>query len=80
MVPAGCAPPILTFFPSADQASYDARTGCLKEMNELSTYHNSMLQGSLSEIRSQHPDVEITYADFFGPVMEMVESPARFGQ
>jgi phospholipase/lecithinase/hemolysin len=49
-------------------------------MNELSTYHNSMLQGSLSEIRSQHPDVEITYADFFGPVMEMVESPARFGQ
>ncbi|TKW12105.1 hypothetical protein SEVIR_5G015200v4 [Setaria viridis] len=79
MVPAGCDPPILTFFPSADPASYEPRTGCLKGMNELSTYHNSMLQESLDKIRSKHLDVEIGYADFFSPVMEMVKSPAKFG-
>lgn len=80
IVPAGCEPPILLYFDGADPASYDPMTGCLKEMNELSIHHNSLLQESLAKIRADHPDVEITYADFFGPVMEMVESPAKFGK
>ncbi|CAL4966099.1 unnamed protein product [Urochloa decumbens] len=81
MVPAGCEPPILDLFSSADDpaASYDPRTGCLKEMNELSIHHNTLLQESLEKIRTKHQDVEIIYADFFSPIMEMVESPAKFG-
>ncbi|CAL4966100.1 unnamed protein product [Urochloa decumbens] len=80
MVPAGCEPPILDLFSSADDpaASYDPRTGCLKEMNELSIHHNTLLQESLEKIRTKHQDVEIIYADFFSPIMEMVESPAKF--
>ncbi|CAO2186244.1 unnamed protein product [Urochloa humidicola] len=81
MVPAGCEPPILDIFSSADDpaASYDTRTGCLKEMNELSIHHNRLLLESLEKIRAKHPDIEIIYADFFSPIMEMVESPAKFG-
>ncbi|CAO2161626.1 unnamed protein product [Urochloa humidicola] len=81
MVPAGCEPPILDLFSSVDDptASYDTQTGCLKEMNELSIYHNTLLQESLQKIRAKHPDIEIIYADFFSPIMEMVESPAKFG-
>ncbi|CAO2205118.1 unnamed protein product [Urochloa humidicola] len=81
MVPAGCEPPILDHFSSADDpaASYDPRTGCLKEMNDLSIHHNTLLQESLEKIRGKHPEVEVIYADFFSPIMEMVESPAKFG-
>ncbi|KAF8733536.1 hypothetical protein HU200_014837 [Digitaria exilis] len=79
MVPAGCEPPVLVFCDGADPASYSPRTGyCVKEMNELSIHHNSMLQESLAKIRADHPDVDITYADFFSPIMAMIESPAKF--
>ncbi|XP_062208772.1 GDSL esterase/lipase At1g28600-like [Phragmites australis] len=80
MIPAGCTPPILVLFTDADPAGYDPRTGCLKEINELSIHHNSLLLESLHELRARHPDVEIIYADFFSPIMKMVESPAKFGQ
>jgi len=73
-------PPILALFAGADTASYDPRTGCLKEMNELSIHHNTLLQESLGKIRARHPDVEVAYADFFSPVMAMVESPGKYGQ
>ena len=33
-----------------------------------------------SELRAKHPGVSIIYADFFGPVMDMVESPRKLGQ
>ncbi|XP_066310772.1 GDSL esterase/lipase At5g45910-like [Miscanthus floridulus] len=76
---AGCIPPILALFAGADTASYDPRTGCLKELNELFVHHNTLLQESLAKIRDNHPDVELAYADFFSPVMAMVESPGKYG-
>ncbi|TVU22940.1 hypothetical protein EJB05_32661 [Eragrostis curvula] len=79
MLPAGCAAPILTMFAGADAAEYDPRTGCLNNMNELCTHHNSLLQQALRALQAEHPDVNIIYADFFGPVIEMVESPGKFG-
>ncbi|TVU22935.1 hypothetical protein EJB05_32656 [Eragrostis curvula] len=79
MLPAGCAAPILFMFAGADTAEYDARTGCLKNMNELSTHHNSLLQQALRDLQAKHPDVNIIYADFFRPVIEMVKSPSKFG-
>ena len=73
-------PPILALSAGADTASYDPRTGCLKELNELFVHHNTLLQESLAKIRDNHPDVELAYADFFSPVMAMVESPGKYGQ
>ncbi|XP_047042730.1 GDSL esterase/lipase At5g45910-like [Lolium rigidum] len=79
VIPSGCSPPILAKFAGASQAAYDSKTGCLKEYNELGLRHNSLLQAALAKIRAKHRDVMIVYADFFGPIMEMVESPRKFG-
>ncbi|KAJ1281934.1 hypothetical protein BS78_03G011500 [Paspalum vaginatum] len=77
MVPAGCAPPILVLF--GNMGNLDPQTGCMEEMNDVSIYHDSLLQESLQKIRARHPDVDIFFADFFNPVMEMVKSPSKFG-
>lgn len=79
IAPLGCTPPNLFFFPSADPAGYEPRTGCLKDLNEIAGHHNSLLQDSLDIIRGNHPNVAVVYADFFTPVIEMVEYPDRFG-
>ncbi|KAL6627171.1 hypothetical protein ACP70R_030897 [Stipagrostis hirtigluma subsp. patula] len=79
MYPAGCSPPILVLFDDVDPAYYDSQTGCLNEMNELATHHNSLLLESIEKIRAKHPNVKITYTDFFSPVKEIVESPSKFG-
>ncbi|CAL4978669.1 unnamed protein product [Urochloa decumbens] len=78
-IPSGCSPPVFAMFPDARPAEYDSRTGCLKAQNELSIHHNTLLQASLEKLRAKHPRARIIYADFFSPVMEMVESPRKFG-
>ncbi|KAF8643641.1 hypothetical protein HU200_066697 [Digitaria exilis] len=81
VIPLGCAPPVLVTFADPDPAAYDTRTGCLKAINDLAAYHNALLQQALRQLQDRHPagDVAIVYADFFGPVVEMVTSPAKFG-
>ncbi|KAM0874347.1 hypothetical protein ACQ4PT_037502 [Festuca glaucescens] len=77
--PLGCTPPNLFFFPSADPAAYENSTGCLKDLNEIAVHHNSLLQESLNHVRRNHPNARVVYADFFTPVIEMVQSPEKFG-
>uniref|UniRef100_A0ACD6AH69 Uncharacterized protein n=1 Tax=Avena sativa TaxID=4498 RepID=A0ACD6AH69_AVESA len=77
--PLGCFPPALELFSSADPADYEHRTGCLKEFNDLAAHHNSLLQETLQIVRTNHPNVVLVYADFFTPIIEMVESPRKFG-
>ncbi|KAL6627169.1 hypothetical protein ACP70R_030895 [Stipagrostis hirtigluma subsp. patula] len=79
VIPSGCSPPVLAKFPDAGPTEYDPRTGCLKEQNELGLHHNTLLQESLKKLRAKHPGARIIYADFFGPVMAMIESPHKFG-
>lgn len=79
-LPCGCAAPVLAMYPSDNLSDYDSRTGCLKELNELAVYHNSLLQEDLKRVQRRYPSVRVVYADFYSPVMEMVESPAKFGQ
>ena len=51
-----------------------------RKLDELLLHHNSLLKDALRKLRAKHPHARIIYADFFGPIMEMVESPGRFGQ
>lgn len=81
VIPVGCAPPVLVTFADPDPAAYDTRTGCLKAINDLAAHHNALLQQALRKIQAKHPTtVDILYADFFGPVVDMVTSPAKFGR
>ncbi|XP_044953686.1 GDSL esterase/lipase At5g45910-like [Hordeum vulgare subsp. vulgare] len=79
VIPSGCSPPILTKFADDSPAAYDSKTGCLKAYNEVGMHHNSLLQAALSKLQAKHRNVRIIYADYFGPVMEMVQSPHKFG-
>lgn len=80
VIPLGCSPPVLELFPDPDPAGYDSKTGCMLKDNELAQRHNALLQESLQEIRHKNPGVKIIYADFFTPIMDMVNSPTKFGQ
>ncbi|KAL6626958.1 hypothetical protein ACP70R_030684 [Stipagrostis hirtigluma subsp. patula] len=79
IAPLGCLPPNLALFPSADPADYESRIGCLKQFNDLAMYHNSLLQEAIKNVQTKHHDIRIIYADFFSPVIDMVESPEKFG-
>ncbi|ONM28326.1 GDSL esterase/lipase [Zea mays] len=79
VIPVGCAPPVLATFADPDPAGYDPRTGCLRSINEVATRHNALLQDGLRELRARHAAATVVYADFFGPVIDMVTSPAKFG-
>ncbi|PUZ63086.1 hypothetical protein GQ55_3G039600 [Panicum hallii var. hallii] len=79
MIPSGCAPPVLVTFADSDASEYDAATGCLKEPNEIVTLHNSLLRDAVEKLRAKHPDVSIIHTDLFNHVMEMVQSPEKFG-
>ncbi|XP_037429911.1 sinapine esterase-like [Triticum dicoccoides] len=79
VIPSGCSPPILTKFADGSPAAYDSKTGCLKAYNELGMHHNSLLQAELAKLQAKYRNVKIIYADYFGPVMDMVESPHKFG-
>uniref|UniRef100_A0A453EG98 Uncharacterized protein n=1 Tax=Aegilops tauschii subsp. strangulata TaxID=200361 RepID=A0A453EG98_AEGTS len=39
-------------------------------------HHNLLLQDALDKLRGRHPEAMIVYADLFGPIMDMVESPS----
>ncbi|CAO2175141.1 unnamed protein product [Urochloa humidicola] len=78
VVPLGCSPMVLDIFPEPDPTRYDT-AGCIKRHNELAQQHNTLLQKSLDEIHAKNPGVKIIYADFFKPIMEMIESPKQFG-
>jgi hypothetical protein len=67
-------------FAHADQAEYNSTTGCLEDINKLGAHHNFLLQEALNKLRDKHPNTRIVYADLFGPIMEMVESPGKFGK
>lgn len=77
--PMGCSPPNLALFPSADPAGYDSRTGCLKDLNDLAVYHNSLLQEAVRDVETKHRNARVVYADFFTPVIDIVESPVKLG-
>nr|AAT11017.1 lipase 1 [Avena sativa] len=77
--PLGCTPPNLVFFPSADPAGYEPRTGCLKGFNELSVHHNTLLQEALETVQTNNPGALVVYADFYTPVIKMVKSPWKYG-
>jgi hypothetical protein len=67
-------------FADKDPAAYNSTTGCLEDYNKLGMHHNLLLQEALDKLRGRHPNTTIVYADLYGPIMEMVESPRKFGK
>ena len=74
----GCFPLYLTLYGSSDQSDYDG-DGCLKRFNDLSRYHNLLLEQGICDLRSTYAGVRLMYGDFYTQVTEMVRSPRSFG-
>ncbi|KAL0442677.1 UNVERIFIED_CONTAM: GDSL esterase/lipase [Sesamum latifolium] len=76
----GCIPVFLTqYMTISTEEDYDPKTGCLTWLNELSMYHNELLQKELSRIRQLHPRIAIIYADYYNATTGFYLSPHKFG-
>uniref|UniRef100_A0A453KU61 Uncharacterized protein n=1 Tax=Aegilops tauschii subsp. strangulata TaxID=200361 RepID=A0A453KU61_AEGTS len=58
---------------------YD-RIGCLSDINRVAKYHNSMLHAAIRVLRGKYSHARIIYADFYGPIITILENPSRFGK
>ncbi|KAL0398495.1 UNVERIFIED_CONTAM: GDSL esterase/lipase [Sesamum radiatum] len=77
----GCIPMFLTqYMTFSKKEDYNPKTGCLTWLNELSTYHNELLQKELSRIRQLHPRIAIIYADYYNATTGFYLSPHKFGK
>ncbi|KAJ1704743.1 hypothetical protein LUZ63_004522 [Rhynchospora breviuscula] len=70
----GCAPWFLTLLKSNNSGDYDIQTGCLKKLNELAVYHNTMLTQELAKQKLLHPLAIIVYADYYGAQTQLVST------
>ncbi|KAI7734228.1 hypothetical protein M8C21_011541, partial [Ambrosia artemisiifolia] len=79
--PVGCFPSYLTIEVSglSGREEYDPITGCLTKLNELSEYHNKMLQTKLNKIQELNPNVVVIYADYYNAAMQIYYSPNEYG-
>ncbi|XP_072965411.1 GDSL esterase/lipase At5g45910-like [Typha angustifolia] len=78
-IPTGCIPILLTVYQSSNEEDYDPRTGCLKDLNALGSYHNSMLREAVQKLRCKYPHATIINADYYTPYIKFATKPERFG-
>ncbi|CAN6341473.1 unnamed protein product [Urochloa humidicola] len=76
--PIGCSPTILTLRQTTNAASYD-HIGCLRDVNDVVTYHNALLRVAVGSLRLKHPQATIIFADFYTPIRRIIENPRDFG-
>ncbi|KAK9726724.1 hypothetical protein RND81_05G233200, partial [Saponaria officinalis] len=76
-LPVGCMTFYLAGYKSSDPKAYD-QFGCLKDWNDLATYHNNLLQAKLKTIQQQHPDVKIAYGDYFNNFITILRNPPAY--
>ncbi|KAJ9178484.1 hypothetical protein P3X46_010362 [Hevea brasiliensis] len=60
-LPIVCLPAFLTEFHTNNATAYD-EFHCLKELNNLSMYHNEHLQKAIEEVKKEHSNMTIMYA------------------
>lgn len=77
--PTGCSPAVLTFRFSPNKTDYD-HIGCLRGVNAVARYHNALLRAAVGSLRGRYPDARIIFADFYQPIIKILENPSHFGK
>nr|GMD56580.1 acetylajmalan esterase-like [Ipomoea batatas] len=78
-IPFGCLPVYLTAFRSSDPKAYDD-LGCLKSLNDLSSYHNTYLKKALSLLSKELPsDAVVVYGDYYGAFRSVLRQASSLG-
>ncbi|VAH84539.1 unnamed protein product [Triticum turgidum subsp. durum] len=52
--------------------------GCLRDITRVAKYHNYMLRAAIGVLRGKYSHVRIIYADFYGPIITILQNPSRF--
>lgn len=76
--PIGCFPLFLTSLQTNDTTAYD-ELNCLKEVNNLSMYQNSLLQQAVQELNQENPNAVIVYADYYSAFLWVFRNAALLG-
>ncbi|VAH27206.1 unnamed protein product [Triticum turgidum subsp. durum] len=76
--PIGCLPAALTKLASPNKVEYD-RHGCLKSVNRLGRYHNSLLRQQIKMLRYKYPHTKIIAAEYYKPFLAFLDMPGDFG-
>ncbi|KAI3459654.1 hypothetical protein Pfo_016317 [Paulownia fortunei] len=77
-LPLGCFPVFLSASHSKDPTAYDD-IGCLKSVNNLTTFQNNYLQGALDSLRKEFPNVIILYADYYNAFQSLLREASTLG-
>jgi len=77
--PNGCSPTILTLRSSLNQTDKYDNIGCLSDINRVAMYHNVMLRSEIGALREKYPRARIILADFYKPIISMLQNPDSFG-
>ncbi|KAL2468588.1 GDSL esterase/lipase [Forsythia ovata] len=77
--PVGCFPFYLTGFETNDSTAYDEQFHCLKDINNLSIYHNEYLQQAIDELKIQNPKTTIIYADYYNAFLWILSKAQLLG-
>ena len=75
----GCDPWFLAKYQSNNTEDYDT-FGCIKRINELSVYHNTLLMEELTKQRLLHPLTKIVYADYYGAQSQLFLNAKALGK
>lgn len=79
MFPDGCIGVSLTVYYGSNEEDYDPITGCLTWLNKFAQTHNELLRIELAKIQERHPNIFITYADFYNAGLDLFLSPEKYG-
>ncbi|XP_051184039.1 GDSL esterase/lipase At5g45910 [Lolium perenne] len=77
--PNGCSPTMLTFRLSLNRTDNYDYIGCLNDINRVARRHNSFLRLAIGALRVKYPHTTIIFADFYHPIISIIEKPNRFG-
>ncbi|CAM0951530.1 unnamed protein product [Alopecurus aequalis] len=77
--PNGCSPTMLTIRSSLNQTENYDHIGCLSDINRVARYHNAMLHASIGALRDKYPHARIIFADFYKPIISILQHPNPFG-
>ncbi|KAK6145822.1 hypothetical protein DH2020_019691 [Rehmannia glutinosa] len=76
--PLGCFPFFLFYAASNDPTAYDD-LGCLKSVNNLTTFQNDGLQQALNSLRTEFPNNTILYADYYNAFRSLLRDAPTLG-
>jgi hypothetical protein len=70
---------MLTLRSSLNMTNKYDRIGCLSDINRVARHHNSLLRAAIGALRVKYPHATVIFADFYNPIMSILQNPNHFG-